>query len=74
MRPWDVIAALSGAAALVATVVSFSSAQTPFHPPLLKQFLEENGWVSLPLPNITAAGDVFPSRMSRTSMIGGGIL
>ena len=51
MRRRDVIVASGGAVALVAAVVSFSAAQTTFHPPPLKQFLEDNGWVSLPLPD-----------------------
>jgi hypothetical protein len=51
MRRRDFIAALGGAAAWVAAVVSFSAAQTTFQPQPLKQFLEENGWVSLPLPD-----------------------
>jgi hypothetical protein len=51
MRRSDFILALGGVVALVATAASFSAAQTTFHPPPLKQFLEENGWVSLPLPD-----------------------
>ena len=51
MRRRDFIAALGGAVAWVAAAVSFSAAQTIFQPLPLKQFLEENGWVSLPLPN-----------------------
>jgi hypothetical protein len=51
MRRRDFIAALGGAVAWVAAVVSFSAAQTTFQPLPLKQFLEENGWVSLPLPD-----------------------
>jgi hypothetical protein len=51
MRRHDFIAALGGAMAWVAAVVSFSAAQTTFQPLPLKQFLEENGWVSLPLPD-----------------------
>jgi hypothetical protein len=51
MRRRDFIAALGGSVTLVASVVSFSGAQTTFHPPPFKQFLEENGWVSLPLPD-----------------------
>ena len=35
----------------VAAAVSISAAQTIFQPRPLKQFLEENGWVSLPLPD-----------------------
>jgi hypothetical protein len=38
------------AAALV-LAASFSAAQTNFHPPPLKQFLEENGWIPLLLPD-----------------------
>src|SRR5437660_1060504 len=52
MRQRDFIAALGGAGALVAAVVSFSAAQIiTFQPLPLKQLLEENGWVSLPLPD-----------------------
>ena len=36
---------------LVAAAISFSAAQTIFQPRPLKQFLEENGWVSLPIPD-----------------------
>jgi hypothetical protein len=35
----------------MAAAISFSAAQTIFPPLPLKQFLEENGWVSLPLPD-----------------------
>jgi hypothetical protein len=35
----------------VAAAISFSAAQTIFQPRPLKQFLEENGWVSLPMPD-----------------------
>jgi hypothetical protein len=50
MRRCDLIAALGGAGAWVAAAVSFSAAQIiTFQPLPLKQFLEENGWVSLPL-------------------------
>jgi hypothetical protein len=35
----------------VAAVISISAAQTIFQPRPLKQFLEENGWVSLPVPD-----------------------
>jgi hypothetical protein len=35
----------------VAAAISISAAQTVFQAPPLKQFLEENGWVSLPLPD-----------------------
>jgi hypothetical protein len=45
------IAAPAGAVAWVAFAISFSAAQTTFQPLPLKQFLEENGWVSLPLPD-----------------------
>src|SRR5215467_12451793 len=52
MRRCDFIAALGGAAAWLAVAVSFSAAQIiTFQPLPLKQFLEENGWVSLPLPD-----------------------
>ena len=51
MQRRDFIATLSAAAAWVAAVVSFSAAQTTFQPLPFKQFLEENGWVSLPLPD-----------------------
>jgi hypothetical protein len=52
MRRRDLIAVLGGAAAWVAVAVSFSAAQiVTFQPLPLKQFLEDNGWVSLPLPD-----------------------
>jgi hypothetical protein len=52
MRRLDLITAIGGAVAWAAGAVSFSAAQIiTFHPPPLKQFLEENGWVSLPLPD-----------------------
>jgi hypothetical protein len=52
MRWFDLIAALGGAAAWAAAAISFSAAQiVTFQPLPLKQFLEENGWVSLPLPD-----------------------
>ena len=52
MRRLDLIAAVGGAVAWVAGAVSFSAAQIiTFRPLPLKQFLEENGWVSLPLPD-----------------------
>jgi hypothetical protein len=51
MRRRDFIAALGGALAWVAAALSFSAAQTTFQPLSLKQFLEENGWVPLPLPD-----------------------
>ena len=52
MRRRDFIAALGGAVAWVAAAVSFSAAQVViFQPMPLKQFLEESGWVSLPLPD-----------------------
>jgi hypothetical protein len=35
----------------VAAAISISTAQTIFQPRPLKQFLEENGWVSLPMPD-----------------------
>jgi hypothetical protein len=47
----DLIATLGGAIAWVAAAISFSAAQTTFQPQPLKEFLEENGWVSLPLPD-----------------------
>jgi hypothetical protein len=51
MRRCNFIAVL-GALAWVAAAVSFSAAQIiTFQPLPLKQFLEENGWVSLPLPD-----------------------
>ena len=52
MRRRDFITALGGAVAWVAAAVSFSAAQVViFQPMPLKQFLEESGWVSLPLPD-----------------------
>jgi hypothetical protein len=52
MRRRDFITALGGAVAWMAASVSFSAAQVViFQPPPLKQFLEESGWVSLPLPD-----------------------
>src|ERR1700684_2256040 len=51
MRRLNFIAALDGAVAWVAFAISFSAAQTTFQPLPLKQFLEENGWVSLPQPD-----------------------
>jgi hypothetical protein len=52
MRRVDLIAALGGAAAWVAAAISISAAQiVSFQPLPLRQFLEENGWVSLPLPD-----------------------
>jgi hypothetical protein len=51
MRRCDFIAVL-GALAWVTAAVSFSTAQIiTFQPLPLKQFLEENGWVPLPLPD-----------------------
>jgi hypothetical protein len=48
----DLIAVLGGAVAWVAAAVPFSAAQIIIFQPLpLKQLLEENGWVSLPLPD-----------------------
>jgi hypothetical protein len=35
----------------LAAAISISAAQTIFQPRPLKQFLEENGWVSLPIPD-----------------------
>src|SRR5215472_19344994 len=52
MRRFDLVAAVCGAVAWVAAAVSFSAAQIiTFQPLPLKQFLEENGWVSLSLPD-----------------------
>ena len=52
MRRLDLIAVLGGAMASVAAAVPFSAAQIIIFQPLpLKQLLEENGWVSLPLPD-----------------------
>ena len=51
MRRPVFIAALGGVMAWVAAAITFSAAQTTFQPLPLKQFLEENGWVSLPLPD-----------------------
>jgi hypothetical protein len=52
MRRLDLIAVLGGAIAWVAAAVPFSAAQIIIFQPLpLKQLLEENGWVSLPLPD-----------------------
>jgi hypothetical protein len=52
MRPCDFIAALGGVGAWVAAAVSFSAAQIiTFQSLPLKQFLEDHGWVSLPLPD-----------------------
>jgi hypothetical protein len=51
MRRREFIAGLSGALAWEAAAVPFSAAQNSFQPLPLKQFLEENGWVSLPLPD-----------------------
>ena len=52
MRRFDLIAAVCGAVAWVVAAVSFSTAQIiTFQPLPLKQFLEENGWVSLSLPD-----------------------
>jgi hypothetical protein len=51
MRRFDLIA-VCGALVWVVAAVSFSAAQiVTFQPLPLKQFLEENGWVSLPLPD-----------------------
>jgi hypothetical protein len=51
-RPPDLVAALGGAAAWLAAALSFSAAQIiSFQPLPLKQLLDENGWVSLPLPD-----------------------
>jgi hypothetical protein len=51
MRRRVFIAALGGAAGWVAAAISVAAAQTIFQPLPLKQFLEENGWVSLPVPD-----------------------
>jgi hypothetical protein len=51
MRRHDFIATLGGAMAWVAAAISFSAAQITFQPQSLKEFLEEKGWVSLPLPD-----------------------
>jgi hypothetical protein len=52
MRRCDFTAALGGAVAWVVAAFSFSAAQIiTFQPLPLKQFLEENGWVALPLPD-----------------------
>jgi hypothetical protein len=52
MRRLDLIAAVGGAVMWAVVAVSFSAAQIiTFQPLPLKQFLEENGWVSLPLPD-----------------------
>jgi hypothetical protein len=52
MRRFDLITVACGAVGWVVAAVSFSAAQIiAFQPVPLKQFLEENGWVSLPLPD-----------------------
>ena len=51
MRRRDFIAALGGAVAWAAAAISFSAAQTIFQPLPLKQFIDESGWVSLPVPD-----------------------
>jgi hypothetical protein len=52
MRRFDLIATVCGAVAWIVTAVSFSAAQiVTFQPLPLKQFLEEDGWVALPLPD-----------------------
>jgi hypothetical protein len=51
MRRHDFIAAVGGAVAWAAFAISFSAAQITFQPLPIKQFLEDNGWVSLPLPD-----------------------
>jgi hypothetical protein len=52
MRRIDLILVVCGAIGWVAAAVSFSAAQIiAFQPLPLKQFLEDNGWVSLPLPD-----------------------
>jgi hypothetical protein len=52
MRRFDLIAAVCGAVAWFVAAISFSTAQIiTFQPLPLKQFLEENGWVSLPVPD-----------------------
>jgi hypothetical protein len=51
MRRFDLIAVVCGAVGWAVAAVSFSAAQIiTFQPLPLKQFLEENGWVFLPLP------------------------
>jgi hypothetical protein len=70
MRRSDFILALIGAVGLVATAASFSAAQITFHPPSLKQFLEENGWVSLPLPDKRMGpGSVIKVTLKDTSVV-----
>jgi hypothetical protein len=52
MRRFDLVAAVCGAVGWVVAAVSFPAAQIiAFQPLPLKRFLEENGWVSLPLPD-----------------------
>jgi hypothetical protein len=51
MRRRDFMAALGGAVAWAAAAISFSAAQTIFQPLPLKQFIDESGWVSLPVPD-----------------------
>src|SRR5215471_17337973 len=52
MRRFDLIAAICGAVASFMAAVSFSAAQiVTFQPLPLNQLLEENGWVSLPVPD-----------------------
>ena len=52
MRRCDFISMLGGAGAWMAAAVSFPAAQIiTFQPLPLKQFLDDNGWVSLPLPD-----------------------
>jgi hypothetical protein len=52
MRLCDFIAALCGVGAWVVAAVPFSAAQIiTFQPLSLKQLLDDNGWVSLPLPD-----------------------
>jgi hypothetical protein len=52
MRRFDFIAAACGAVAWIVAAVSFSAAQiVTFQPLPLKQFLEEDGWIALPLPD-----------------------
>lgn len=51
MRRLDFIAALGGVLAWLLAAIAVSSAQTTFRPQPLKEFLEENGWVPLAVPD-----------------------
>jgi hypothetical protein len=52
MRRFDLMAVVCGTVGWAMAAVSFSAAQiSTFQPLPLKRFLEENGWVSLPLPD-----------------------